>query len=176
MCGECPGTARLCGQCSETARQSEVHRRRWMSSVWIIPRFATGIKRNLQCCGSHTRPQRLRARVAWGVKLADPGVATEPRGLTETTSMLADIFTSAAVSARGAALDVCVSSSAFDRDVSHYRRKIHDRRLSTVGLDSRWSNTPSCHTNDNIRSRHGGLSERATDVGKSPPTQNGNVR
>ena len=42
------------------------------------------------------------------VRLADPAVTTEPRGLTSTTSRLADIFTTAAVPGRGAALDVCV--------------------------------------------------------------------
>ena len=42
-----------------------------------------------------------------GLKLADPGVTTEPRGLTETQSRPADLFTAAAVLGRSAAPDVC---------------------------------------------------------------------
>ena len=38
-----------------------------------------------------------------------PGVSTKPRGLTETTSRSADMSTTAAVSGRGAALDVCAA-------------------------------------------------------------------
>ena len=41
------------------------------------------------------------------LKLADPGITTEPRGLTETQSRLADLFTTAAVPGRSAGLDVC---------------------------------------------------------------------
>ena len=44
------------------------------------------------------------------LKLADPAVTTEPRGLTETQSIPADIFTTAAVPGRSAALDECVAS------------------------------------------------------------------
>ena len=85
-----------------------------------------------------------------GLKLADPGVTTEPRGLTEATSRLAHMFTTGAVPRRCAAEDVCVSSSnaaadrrdaaqaAFDRKTSHYRREIKDLRVQgvvSVGLD-----------------------------------------
>ena len=46
-----------------------------------------------------------------GLKLADPGITSEPRGLSATQPGLADIFTAAAVLARSAALNVCVASS-----------------------------------------------------------------
>ena len=45
-----------------------------------------------------------------GLKLADPAVTTEPRGLTTLASRPADIFTIAAVPGRSAALDVLVAS------------------------------------------------------------------
>ena len=83
------------------------------------------------------------------MKLAGPGISEEPRGLTASQSRPADIFTTAAVTARSAALDVCVASSgaaaargdagqaAFDRKFSHNRYEIvellqqgiHYRRL-----------------------------------------------
>ena len=47
--------------------------------------------------------------VLGGLKLADPGITTEPRGLTEEQSRLADLFTTAAVPGRSEALDVCVA-------------------------------------------------------------------
>ena len=43
-----------------------------------------------------------------GVRLADPGITTEPRGLTEAPSRTVDLFTAAAVPGRSAGLDVCV--------------------------------------------------------------------
>ena len=42
------------------------------------------------------------------MKLADPGITTEPRGITASQSRPADIFTTAAVPGRSAVLDVCV--------------------------------------------------------------------
>ena len=44
-------------------------------------------------------------------KLAEPGITTEPRGHTASQSRPADIFTTADVSGRSAALDVSVASS-----------------------------------------------------------------
>ena len=69
---------------------------------------------------------------------ADPGITTEPtRGLTEAQSRPADMFTTADVPGRSAALDLCVGhppmqpqpegmrlQAAFDRKTSHTRRKI----------------------------------------------------
>ena len=48
--------------------------------------------------------------VVEGLKVADPGLKTEPRGLTNTQARPADIFTNAAVPGRCAALDVCITS------------------------------------------------------------------
>ena len=79
-----------------------------------------------------------------GLKLADPGVTTEPRGLTSSTSRPADIFTTAAVPGRSAALDVCVASpnaaaafgdaaeAAFKRKLRRYRTEI--RELHNAGI------------------------------------------
>ena len=79
-----------------------------------------------------------------GLKLADPAVTTEPRGLTSTTSRPADILTNAAVPGRGAALDVCVASpnasaaagdaaaAAFKRKLRRYRREIP--QLAAAGI------------------------------------------
>jgi hypothetical protein len=79
-----------------------------------------------------------------GVRLADPAVTTEPRGLTSTTSRPADIFTTAAVPGRSAALDVCVASpnaaaAMGDAAASAYRRKLHRyrrevRELAAAGI------------------------------------------
>ena len=74
------------------------------------------------------------------MKLAELGTTTEPRGLTASQSMPADIFTTAAVPGRTAALDVCVASStapaargdaeqaAFDRKRTHHRNEIGELR------------------------------------------------
>ena len=100
-----------------------------------------------RCCGSFLDPQSEHAEtcstaqaarghcacvhaVVCGMKLADPGITTEPRGLTASKSRPADIFTTAGVPGRSAALDVCVASSiaaaaqaAFDRKLSYYINK-----------------------------------------------------
>ena len=67
------------------------------------------------------------------LKLADLGVTTEPPGLAETTSRMADLFTTFAVPGRGGNLDVRAASSsaaaargdaaqaACDWKTSHYR-------------------------------------------------------
>ena len=72
-----------------------------------------------------------------GLKL---GITREPRGLTASQSRPADIFTTAGVPGRSAALDVCVASpnaaeargdaaqASFDRKMSHYRNEISDLR------------------------------------------------
>ena len=79
-----------------------------------------------------------------GLKLADPAVTTEPRGLTTTQSRPADILTTAAVPGRSAALDVCVASpnasaaagdaaeAAFRRKLRRYRNEI--RELAAAGI------------------------------------------
>ena len=45
------------------------------------------------------------------MKLADPGITTEPTVLTVLQSRPADILTTAAFPGRSAALDVCVAAS-----------------------------------------------------------------
>ena len=98
-------------------------------------------------CGSFLHPQLQHGEtcstaeatrghsVLCGLKLADPGIIAESRGLTATPRP-ADIFTTAAVPGRSAALDVCVASrnaaatrgdaaqAAFDRKLSNYRNEI----------------------------------------------------
>ena len=71
-----------------------------------------------------------------GIRLADPGVTTEPQGLTSTQARPADILTVAAVPRRSAALDVCIASpnasgaqgdateAGFRRKLRHYRHAI----------------------------------------------------
>ena len=70
-----------------------------------------------------------------GLKLADPGITTEPRGLTAAQSRPSNLFATAAVPGRSAALDVCVASpiaaaaqgdaaqAAFDRKLPNYRQE-----------------------------------------------------
>ena len=81
-----------------------------------------------------------------GLRLADPAITTEPRGLTSRTSRPADIFTTAAVPGRGAALDVCVASlnaaaamgdaadSAFRRKVRRYRAEIRELNAANIAF------------------------------------------
>ena len=85
----------------------------------------------------------MRATVS-GFKLADPGITTEPRGLTSTQARPADILSTAAVPGRSAALDVCIASSnaaaaagdaaeaAFKRKLRHYRKVIPE--LNRLGI------------------------------------------
>ena len=87
-----------------------------------------------------TRGHACVHAVVCGLKLADPCITTEARGLTATQSRPADIFTTAAVPGRSAALDVCVASSiaaaargdavqaSFDRKLSNHRNEIPDLR------------------------------------------------
>jgi hypothetical protein len=81
-----------------------------------------------------------------GLKVADSAVTTEPRGLTSTQARPADIFTSAAVPGRSAALDVCIASpdaagagedaaeSAFRRKLVHYRNIIPELQAAGVAF------------------------------------------
>ena len=114
-----------------------------------------------RCCGSFLDPQLEHAEtcsnaeatrehfacvhaVVCGMKLADSGITTEPRGLTASKSRLTDFLTTAAVSGRSAALAVCVASSiaaaargeaaqaAFDRKLSHYRNEIGELRQQGI--------------------------------------------
>ena len=81
-----------------------------------------------------------------GLRLADPTVTTEPRGLTSLTSRPADILTNAAVPGRSAALDVCVASpnaaaamgdaaeAAFRRKLRRYRLEIEELRQARIAF------------------------------------------
>ena len=67
-----------------------------------------------------------------GLKLADPGVTTVPRGLTEATSRLAAIFTTAAVPGRGVVLDV-----RDVRSISHCSSSAQGRSASRLVKETR---------------------------------------
>ena len=157
--GQCLCTARLHHQCAKGQR--EPHTGGNLSSVWSIlgpPSLST------QKSAALLKPPVASTRAFMSSSGdADPGVTTEPRGLRETQSIPADLFTTTAVSGRSAALDVCGASSnpasargdaaqkAFERNTSHYRRQNprpacpRDRALSP-SLDSRRSTTPGSHT------------------------------
>ena len=66
-----------------------------------------------------------------GLKLADPRLTTEPRGLAEARSRPADLFTSAAVPERSAALDVCVAQH---RQLSIVKSCTTDKKYQTFWL------------------------------------------
>ena len=102
--------------------------------------------------------------VVCGMKLADPGITTEPRGLTASQSRPADILTSAAVPGRSVAPDVCVASSiaaaargdaaqaAFDRKLSHYRKEIGElNRVFTAARLCGRAAASSRHSNASVR-------------------------
>ena len=139
---------RVCGKCPHAARRHHGNR------IWV---------RDGQCrrCGCVPGPQlehaetcsnaeATRRHYAWvhavvcGMKLADPGITTEPRGLTASQSRPADILTTATVSGRSAALDVCVASSvaaaargdaaqaAFDPKLTLYRNELGELRQQKI--------------------------------------------
>ena len=97
VCGECLNAARLHHQRPETAWQQNMDR---LWSVSTTCSTAEALWGHYACVHA----------VLGGLKLADPGITTEPRGLTTTQSRTADIFTTAAVPGRSAALDLCVAS------------------------------------------------------------------
>ena len=93
-----------------------------------------------RCCGSFLDPQlehaetcstlptpredttRALTAVVCGLKLADTGITTGTQRAHSIAIRLADIFTTAAVPGRGAALGVCVASpNAASARAPHYR-------------------------------------------------------
>ena len=97
-----------------------------MSVLRLFPGPSAGTSRNLQhCCGLWHGTGR-----SWHYH--------GTQGLTAPQSRQADIFTTAAVPGRSAALDVCVASSiavaargdaaqaGFDRKLAHYRNEVGD--------------------------------------------------
>ena len=116
------------------------------------------------------------------MKLADPGITTEPRGLAASQSRPADILIVAAVPGRSAALDVCVASSiaaaargdaaqaAFDRKFSHHRNEIGESRQQ--GIHHRplvW--TADWRPHPAVTRTHRLLPEWAADVGEITSSQ-----
>ena len=107
------------------------------------------------------------------LRLADPGTTTEPRRLAEAQSGPADIFTTAAVPGRSAALDVCVASSTAAAARTRHKQpmiaKSHltDIKFLTFRL---WCGPQTVdhtsHTNPSIRSRHRSMPQWSTNVGK----------
>ena len=100
-----------------------------------------------RCCGSFLDPQLEHAEtcsnaeatrghnacvhaVVCGLKLADLGITSEPRGLTASQSRPADIFTTAAVPGRSAASDVCIASSIAAAAREDAAQAAFDRKLS----------------------------------------------
>ena len=121
-------------------------------------------------------------------ELADPGIKTKPRELIASQSRPADIFTTAAVPARSAALDVCVASSiaaaargdaaqaAFDRKLTHHRDEfgalvLTEHSLPLACVDCRRAAASSRHPGASVRSRHRFQSEWAAFVGEVPSSQ-----
>ena len=60
--------------------------------VWFLLGPTARTRRNLQHTRSHTRTLRMRSCSLSGLKLADTGITTEPRGLTATQPRPADLF------------------------------------------------------------------------------------
>ena len=101
--------------------------------------------RQCRCCGSFLDP-KLEAEATRGhhacvhaevcdMKLADPGITTEPRGLTASQFRPADISTTAAVPGRST-LDVCVASS-LQRQIAetpHKRHLVANSRITEMKL------------------------------------------
>eukprot|EP00930_Biecheleria_cincta_P046679 TRINITY_DN32221_c0_g1_i1.p1 TRINITY_DN32221_c0_g1~~TRINITY_DN32221_c0_g1_i1.p1 ORF type:complete len:344 (-),score=34.72 TRINITY_DN32221_c0_g1_i1:164-1195(-) len=123
---EARGSCRLCGAC-------------------LDPQLV-----HSECCdvASATRGHYAVVReVVRGLRLADPTVTTEVRGLTSTSSRPADILTYAAVPGHRTALDVCVvppnasgaagdaAEAAFRRKMRTYRREIAE--LAAAGISVR---------------------------------------
>ena len=78
--------------------------------------------------------------VSGGVKLADPGITTEPRELTETQSRPGDLVSTAAFAGRSATLDVCGASPTQQQPKETQRRRrlianclIGDGKCQTFG-------------------------------------------
>ena len=146
----CSGRRRLRGKCLTphdymTNVQKRLGNRAWtgFGECRLCGSFLDTQLEHGELCSTAEVTRRHDASVhsvVCGLKLADPGITTEPRGLTASQSRSADIFTTAAVRGRCAALDVCVASSnaaaaqkdaaqvSFDCKPSHYRNEIPDLR------------------------------------------------
>ena len=93
MCGKCPDAARLHHQRGEKTWQPNVDWLWRVLVVWVFLRPPTRTRRNLQHRRSRSGTRRMR-----------------PRHLAHRNAIQpADIFTTAAVPGRSAAVDVCVA-------------------------------------------------------------------
>ena len=127
-----------------------------MDKIWCVSFLDPQLENGETCSTAKATREHYACvhAVVGGLKLADPSITTVSRGLTASQCMPADVFTTAAVPGRGAALDSCVASpnaaaargdaaqASFDRKLSHYRDEISDLRtpkhsLSTSCLDCR---------------------------------------
>ena len=117
-----------------------------MPMLWLLPGPTAGTRRN------PAAPPKLREdtthALVCGLKVADAGITTEPRGLTATQSRPADIFTTAAVPGCSAALDVC-GLSPMQQQLEDTRRRHHliatdvassrcGQLMSAKSLERRW--------------------------------------
>ena len=122
--------------------------------VWFFCGPTAGTRRNLQHRRSHARTLRMRSRR--GVR-----IPRNPEGSQQRNSRPADIFTTAAVPERSAALDVCVWPPLMQQQLEATRRRRHliancpttemkpricVTRAFTVPLDSGWATTPGTRT------------------------------
>ena len=137
MRGKCPDAERLHYERAEKTRQQTL-------GGWC------------RCCGSFLNPQVEHAEtftkveatrghyacvhaVVCGMKLADPGITTEPRGLTASQSRPADIFTTAAVPGRSAALDMCVWHPPLQQQPEETQRRRHWIANSGITETKSWN-------------------------------------
>ena len=152
-----------------------------------------------RCCGSFPDPQLEHAEtcgtaeatrghyacfhtVVCGKKLADPGITTEPTGLTASQTRL--IFSPPLLSpGRSAALDVGVASSiaaaarrgaaqaAFDRKLSHYRNEIVERQQGIQYRPCLDNGRPHPAVTERFSSQHCSVPQRSANVCKVPSAQ-----
>ena len=73
-----------------------------------------------------------------GAIKADPGITTEPRGLTKAQSRQADLFSTAAVPERSAALDVCGIHSAA---AAPKRSSLDTTNRSVLAFSNSWDHS-----------------------------------
>ena len=141
VCGKCPDPARLRHQRADKTWKQSVDRIWRAPPVQLLLGPTAGTRRNLQHHRSYARTPRMRSRCCLRLETCRPGHHYGTQ--TASQSKPADILTTAAVTGRGAALDVCVASSiaaargdaaqaSFDRKLSHYRNEIVERRQQGI--------------------------------------------
>ena len=106
VCGQCPHASRLHHQRADKTWQQSVGRGQCRScGSFLDPQLEHG-----EPCSTAEATRGhyacVHAVVCGLKKVADPGITTEPRGLTASQSRPTDIFTTSAVPGRSAAQDV----------------------------------------------------------------------